>query len=35
MFKDKEIIEMLKSLTSKVDKINSMLKKIILKGETK
>lgn len=35
MFKDKEIIEMLKSLTSKVDKTNSMLKKIILKGEMK
>ena len=35
MFKDKEIIEMLKTLTSKVDKTNSMLKKIILKGEIK
>lgn len=35
MFKDKEIIEMLKTLTSKVDKTNLMLKKIILKGETK
>lgn len=35
MFKDKEIIEMLKTLTGKVDKTNSMLKKIILKGETK
>ena len=35
MFKDKEIIEMLKTLTSKVDKTNSMLKKISLKGETK
>lgn len=35
MFKDKQIIEMLHVLTAKVDKTNSILKKLILKGDKK
>lgn len=35
MFKDKEIVELLNEISSKIDKVNLLLKKIILKGETK
>ena len=35
MLKDKEIIVLLNEISSKIDKVNSLLKKIILKGEIK